>query len=198
MAEFESTLATSLSLIARVRDLEPEAWTRFTKLYGPVVYGWARRMNIQDSDAADVAQEVFQAVAFSLDRFEQARASGGFRGWLWGVTRNKINEHIRKRSQSAAAAGGSTVNHLLKDLPDAPPGDDEESGESDARLARRALNIIRTDFQENTWNAFWRTAVDGLPAGAVAAELQMSVAAVYKARSRVLRHLRTEMEGLLE
>ena len=60
-------------------------------------------------------------------------------------------------------------------------------------LVRRALGLLRTDFEENTWRAFWRTAVDGLPAAEVADELNMSSAAVRKAKSRVLQRLREEL-----
>ena len=40
-----------------------------------------------------------------------------------------------------------------------------------------------------TWRAFRRTAIDGLPARRVAAELGLSVGAVYLAKARVLKRL---------
>lgn len=63
---------------------------------------------------------------------------------------------------------------------------------------RRALDLVRAEFENRTWDAFWRTAIDGQPAGDVAAQLGMSLHAVYKAKSRVLRRLRQELAGLVE
>ena len=48
--------------------------------------------------------------------------------------------------------------------------------------ARRALEIMRDEFQPNTWKAFWATVVEEKPPAEVAKELGMSVTAVYAAR----------------
>ena len=64
------------------------------------------------------------------------------------------------------------------------------------RLTRRALALLETDFRPSTWQAFWQTAVEKRPAADVAEELQMSVAAVWKAKSRVMLHLREELSEL--
>ena len=55
---------------------------------------------------------------------------------------------------------------------------------------------MQRDFEERTWQAFWKTAVEHKTAPQAAEELGMSVAAVYMAKSRVLRRLRAEFEGL--
>ena len=64
--EHLSTSATSESLLARVKRHDGEAWHRLSDMYGPMLYGWARRARLQDSDAADVVQETFRAVATSI------------------------------------------------------------------------------------------------------------------------------------
>jgi acyl carrier protein len=69
---------------------------------------------------------------------------------------------------------------------------------SDGLLSRRALELVRAEFENRTWEAFWRTAVDGQAPADVAEDLGMSLHAVYKAKSRVLRRLRQELNGLLE
>jgi RNA polymerase sigma-70 factor (ECF subfamily) len=65
-------------------------------------------------------------------------------------------------------------------------------------LYQRALNLLRTDFAESTWQAFLATAVDGRSAADVAEDLGMTVGAVYVAKSRVLARLREELAGLEE
>jgi RNA polymerase sigma-70 factor (ECF subfamily) len=60
------------------------------------------------------------------------------------------------------------------------------------------LDLVRGEFENRTWEAFWRTAVEDRPARDVADELGMSVLAVYKAKSRVLRRLRQELGDLVD
>ena len=67
-----------------------------------------------------------------------------------------------------------------------------------ARLFARALELIRGEFEERTWTAFWRTAVEGQAAKDVAADLSMSPGAVRVAKSRVLHRLREELGDLTE
>jgi len=66
----------------------------------------------------------------------------------------------------------------------------------DLKLARRAVALMQTDFEERTWRAFWLAAVEHQPPASVAEQLGMSTAAVYMAKSRVLRRLREELDGL--
>lgn len=66
------------------------------------------------------------------------------------------------------------------------------------RLVSRALDLMQTEFGDSTWRACWETVVNDRPAADVAAELRITVNAVYVAKSRVLRRLRSELDGLLD
>src|SRR5437868_592372 len=50
---------TSLSLLQRARQKEPDAWQRLVILYEPLVRHWCRRGGVAAQDIADVTQEVF-------------------------------------------------------------------------------------------------------------------------------------------
>jgi RNA polymerase sigma-70 factor (ECF subfamily) len=65
-------------------------------------------------------------------------------------------------------------------------------------LITHVLDLIRPEFAERTWQAFWRTAIEGGSAPEVAAELSMSAGAVRVAKSRVLQRLREELGDLIE
>jgi RNA polymerase sigma-70 factor, ECF subfamily len=182
--------SSSPSLITRLRARNPDAWRRLTRIYGPSVYGWARRAGLQHGDVADLVQEVFQAVAEHIDQFRRERRES-FPAWLWAIARNKLNDWHRQRAHEPAAPGGTAFQQQLEQLAESPSAADV-SAETKA-LARRALNLLQSDFAEVTWRAFWRTAVDHQPAAAVAAELGISVSSVYTARSRVLNRLRDEL-----
>src|SRR5262245_12114895 len=85
---------TSLTLLERVRAADPEAWRRLVELYGPVVQRWCRRAGLQESDTADVMQEVFRSVAVRVSQFRREQARDSFRAWLWTITRNKVRDHF--------------------------------------------------------------------------------------------------------
>jgi RNA polymerase sigma-70 factor (ECF subfamily) len=190
----------SSSLLQRLRSQEDQAWGRLVALYGPTVLGWCRRAGLSAEDAEDVRQDVFRAVVRSIGDFRRDRPSDSFRGWLWTVTRRKVIDHERIRADQAEAAGGSTAQQRLAELPQMDDFADSDaaavSAETEA-LYRRALELISSAFAERTWQAFWAVAVDGKPAAEVAPALGMSVGAVYIAKSRVLDRLRQEFADLL-
>jgi RNA polymerase sigma-70 factor (ECF subfamily) len=187
---------TSLSLLERVRQRDDQAWQRLVALYGPLVSHWCLRGGADREDVGDLAQEVFLAVAGGLDRFQHQRP-GSFRSWMRGITRNKLLEYFRRQQGRPTALGGSIALQQLRELPDPVAGSTDETEEV-SRLYHRALELMRCEFEERTWQAFWRTAVEGRDSTAVAAELNMTPTAVRVAKSRVLVRLRADAGQLIE
>jgi RNA polymerase sigma-70 factor (ECF subfamily) len=198
--------STSSSLLREVRQQDPEAWRRLVKLYGPLVYIWARQCGLQPNDAADVVQEVFVAVAGSVGTFRRERPGDTFHGWLWMITRNKVRDHFRRHQDEAVAKGGTDAQEQLLQVPHPQAGarqagarpepSSEDRADAGSQIAHAALELIRAEFEDRTWQAFWRTAVDGLKAAEVADELGMTLRAVYQAKYRVLRRIRQELADL--
>jgi RNA polymerase sigma-70 factor (ECF subfamily) len=184
---------TPVSLLERLGQPAPEqAWTRFVELYSPLLLYWARRRGLQPSDAADLVQDIFTTLVQKLPEFTYDRRKS-FRGWLRTVTINKWRDRQRRRGVGTPANAAD-----LEDL--AGPDDLAAFWEADHQsyLARRALEIMRMEFEPTTWQACWECVVAGRPAAEVAAQLHISENAVYIAKCRVLRRLRQELEGLLE
>jgi RNA polymerase sigma-70 factor, ECF subfamily len=191
--------STSLSLIRRVQVGDVDAWAHFVRVYGPQVYDWCRRFGLQASDASDVMQEVFRTVNSSITGYQKQDSGGGFRGWLWTVTRSRFLDHIRNQQKRLQASGGTDAQHQLLDLPAEPPAvDDEPTSHDLSLLKRRALEIIREESDKRNWQSFWRSAVEGEEPRHIAADLGITVSAVHKARQRILRRLREELGDLLE
>lgn len=168
------------------------------ELYQPLVRHWLRRGGLPDSEQDDVLQEVFVAVACSLERFRREREGDTFRGWLRGITRNKHLEYVRRRGGQPIAAGGTIAQIQFQQVPNPTSlsetmdeTDPEEQAEISA-LFRRVLQMIRSEFEARTWQAFWQVAIDGRQPIDVASDLQMSVNAVRTAKCRILRRLREE------
>jgi RNA polymerase sigma-70 factor, ECF subfamily len=187
--------STSLSLLDRVRGQDEEAWRRLIHLYGPLIAHWCSHRCVRPQDAEDVQQEVFQAVATSLHKFHLDRPGDTFRGWLRGITRNKLLDYYRRRQGQPEAQGGSAAQVGLLDI---AQQDLPEDSEADlGGLYCRALELVRGEFEERTWNAFWRVAIDGHDPASVAADLGVTSAAVRKAKSRILHRLREEIGELI-
>jgi RNA polymerase sigma-70 factor (ECF subfamily) len=194
-----SSTSTSRSLLERARADDPQAWERLIALYAPLVLQWCRGWNLREQDAADVFQEVFQAVATHLAGFRKERTGDSFRGWLRTITRNKVYDLFRRQGREPNGEGGTDAQARLAEYP-APEHEDSSLSEAreERRLFAQALELIRAEFAERTWQAFWRTAIEGRPAPQVAAELSMSAGAVRVAKSRVLQRLREELGDLIE
>jgi RNA polymerase sigma-70 factor (ECF subfamily) len=188
--------STSPSLVQRLGARDAEAWRRFCDLYGPLVYHWCQQSQMQPADAADVVQEVCSAVSKSIERFDGNRGGGSFRGWLRTITRNKINDFYRRAARQARAAGGTDAQMQMALVGESIP--DEASAIDDRReqvlLCHRALEIVRAEFEQRTWGAFWRVVVEGQSTADVAAEMRVTPNAVRQAKSRVLRRLREELD----
>jgi RNA polymerase sigma-70 factor (ECF subfamily) len=189
--------STSHSLLERIRSRDPAAWQRFVYLYGPVIFRWTKRARLQASDGADVTQEVFHAVSENIQKFRRDTPGVSFRGWLWGITRNKVRDHFRRMAPDQGV-GGDAAFEQLHELPHLPDESSEPISALTAELAHRALQLIQNEFETSTWQAFLRCTVEKASASEVAAELGLTVAAVYKAKSRVLQRLRLELDGLLD
>ncbi|HVA50766.1 MAG TPA: sigma-70 family RNA polymerase sigma factor [Pirellulales bacterium] len=188
---------TRASLLVQLRDgSNHRAWQEFLDLYGPMIYSFARSRGLQDADAADLMQEVMRSVMNAIGRFDYDRQQGTFRGWLFTITRNKVFNFLSARRIRPQASGDTATKRLLDNQAD--PNDDTDQWELEyqRRLAARAMDRVKGEFQEKTWQAFWLTAVDGVAAGEAAKQVGISPGAVYVAKSRVLARLKEEVEAI--
>lgn len=191
-----TTPQTSLTLLDRIRDNDQAAWERFVRLYGPLVYSWCRNAGLQPADVADVGQVVLQAVAGNIQTFEAGRKeSGGFRSWLWGITRFRVLQHFQQRDKQISATGGTDAKLVLSNLEQQTEEPESVDGISPQKLLlSNAIELLKGDFDPQTWKAFWGMAVDGLKAREVGEELGMTPKAVRQAKFRVSKKLRELLE----
>ena len=189
---------TRASLLVRLRDgSNQDAWREFLELYSPLVYGFVRNRGLQDADAADLLQDVLRSVAGALERLDYDKQKGGFRAWLFTITRNKLSTFLTSRRSQNQASGDSDQHALLTAHPDRSNDLEQDwDREFQRQLAARAMQTIQAEFEDKTWQAFWQTAVDGLSAAEVSRRISLSAGAIYVAKSRVLARLKEEVERL--
>ena len=187
---------TSLSLLERLRrDPTSADWERLYSVYRPLIRVWIDRVPGLRDEADDVAQDVMVILVREIPGFERQR-EGSFRAWLRKVTANRVREHWRQRARQPRSPETESYLSHLEDPASGLAG--EWDREHDRHVFHRLEEVIRPDFEESTWLAYRRFAVEGKPADQVAAELGLSRNAVILAKSRVLRRLRQEAGILID
>ncbi len=196
MAEFPLTRA---SLLLRLRNPRDEAaWSQFVELYAPWSMATRRKQGLQDADAADLSQEVLGAIAGAVGQLEYDPKRGAFRNWLFTIVRRKVSNWRAVQKHRARGSGDSVTQQLLEECP--APESEKATWETDweDRVFAWASEQVRRAVTTVTWQAFWKTAIDGQPGKQVATDLGLSIAAVYRARSRVTARLKELVQSVHE
>ena len=190
---------TRLSLLMRIRDgADTLAWTQFVDIYGPLIYRFGRRKGLQDADATDLTQDVFDLIAQNIAKFNYNPDVGKFRSWLFVVASNALNKKMRKAKRQPLGSGESGVAEMLSQLPSDENDDAVWEQEYRQHLFGWACEQIKQQFNDSTWQAFLQTAVQGRKPGDVASDLGISVGAVYIAKTRVTQRLKEKIAAVDE
>jgi RNA polymerase sigma factor (sigma-70 family) len=189
-----SPQGTHPSLLIRLRDPQDQkAWALFVDTYVPMIYRYARRVGLQDADAADISQEVLSEVARCIRSFEYQPDRGRFRDWLGTLVRRRISRFLKKKDRSLTDATEDEASEG-----DPCPADAGWTDEFNARILAAALERARPHFEPVTWRAFECVWLENRRAGEVAAELKLPIETIYTAKSRVLKRLEEEVRILAE
>src|SRR5262245_4014847 len=188
---------TSVTLLGRLRQdcTDQSAWREFVRRYGPKIYGWCRQWSLQEADAQDVTQDVLLKLADKLRTFAYD-PTRSFRGWLKTLTHHAWQDFLEGRRRRGLSTGDPAV---LDHLQSAEAGTDLVSRldeEYERELLAEAMARVQLRVQPHTWEAFHLTAVEDLPGVEVARRLDMQVAMVFVAKSRVQKLIRQEVERL--
>lgn len=190
-----------MSLLVRVKDPQNhDAWARFDSKYRPMIVQFCQAKLRMSSEAADEAAQVVLVKLLKNMRAFEYDPKQSFRAWLHRVTRNSVIDAMRG-SKPDQGVGGSDVIERLNNISD----DADEQGELAEQLSfelRRSLfaeceGLVRSRVSEQTWDAFTMLR-DGAKAAEVSQVLGMSVAAVYRSKTRVLNFFREEVNQRLK
>ena len=185
---------TRASLLVRVRDPSDQAaWHEFVEIYWPVIHRLARRKGLQEADADDLAQQVLMAVAKTIEERPHDPGRARFRTWLGRVVQNAALNALC-RTKPDRAAGGELHEVHVHNATGREPDSQLLQLELKREVFRWAARQIEREYQADTWQAFWQTAVEGRACEDVAADLKKTVGSVYAARSRVMRRLQEKVK----
>lgn len=187
-----TSLSTRASLLGRLRDYsDGVSWELFVQTYGPAIYDFCYRRGVLESSAVDIVQDVLSQVVVSIRTFEYDPARGRFRDWLGAVVRSKLARHWRAAARPGHSGPALNPDHLSGNRLEA-----EWASELDAHLLHAALEAIRGAFATTNWRTFELTWIHDRPATEVAATLDIPIARVYVAKSRISKRLADELRHL--
>lgn len=181
--------STRVSFLERLRDpADRTAWAEFVRSYGKQIYRWCRRWRLQAADAEDVTQIVLTKLIRQLGHFEYD-PSRSFRAYLKTLTHRSWCDWLDRYKPVLINGNDAAATRLLANV---AQGEHQrwQSAEFDADVLRNAMHHVSQRVEPNTWEAFRLTAIDGLSGADAAMKLQVPIASVFQAKSRVRRMLR--------
>ncbi len=190
---------TPVSLLERIRSGGGDSsWARLDDVFQPMIRRWLAQAGIAPSDVDDISQEVMIITLKKLPEFERQR-TGSFRAWLRNVTVNCLRDFRKSARRKPLATDHTHFDQVIDELAAADSGLSRLwNAEHDQNLLRYLLKQVRAQFAQATLKAFTRVVLDERSPDEVAAELGMTVNAVFIAKSRVLAKLRETGAGLIE
>jgi RNA polymerase sigma factor (sigma-70 family) len=195
--EPDSGARTSVTLLDRLRDTPDDAaaWEAFVLRYGPRIYGWCRRWQLQEADAEDVTQNVLLRLSQKLRIFKYD-PTRSFRGWLRTLTEHALSDFLEARGRTSVGSGDSQVLTVLGSLEAREDMVARMEEEFDREILDAAAVQVRLRVEPHIWESFRLTALEGLTGQAAAQELGIRVTSVFKAKLRVQALLQEEVARL--
>jgi RNA polymerase sigma factor (sigma-70 family) len=189
---------TRFSLLHRLKE-EPDnqnVWGEFVDRYAPRIYAWCAHWRLQDADARDVTQDVLLKLAEKMRSFTYDPARS-FRAWLKTLTRHAWSDFVTgSQHRLARGTGSPEVGELLSNVAAGADLANHLKDQFDLELLEEARLRVQWRVDPTSWDAFRLTALENVPGAEAACALGLSVAALYKAKSRVLKMLQNEVQEM--
>ena len=189
-----NSTSTSVTLLSRVRVKDKDAWNRLVAIYTPFIRRVCTNLKlIGHENVEDVTQEVFAAVAKNIDRFQRDQPGQSFRAWLRIITRNCVSNWFRKNGKELKTVSGLGLEQIERKTEQTYDTEDKQE-----LLVAKMLELMRTDFEDRTWQAAWLYYLEGKSTQQVCEELNLKSATARKYRQRVLQRLKEEFGDMLD
>lgn len=191
-----SSLQTRGSLLGRLQDSpgDDATWAEFVRVYGEHVVRWTRQYGLQDSDAADVAQDVlvrFWRHAASF-RYDPTRR---FRSYLRRIVFSALATQAQRRTESTLATSDD-VQAVFDSVPAREDLVARIEAAYDLELLTLAMREVEARVQPHTWAAFRMLALEHRSGAETAEALGMPASHAYVARRNVQRMIREAVQRL--
>ena len=190
---------TSESLLTRLTqaNADPAAWSHFVEVYGLQIVQWCRSYGLQDADAQDLAQDVLVRFWRQARNF-QYKPGRYFRGYLHKVARTALWQWKVRLKEGDIGAGGEQMHQRLRLIPAKEDLLARLEQAYDQELLRMAMREVEQRVDPHNWRAFELVVLEKRSGTDAAQILGIEAHAVYVARLRVQRMIRTVLLRLEE
>jgi RNA polymerase sigma-70 factor (ECF subfamily) len=186
--QYDLSVTTSALLQGLHESGNEAAWRALDDRYRPILVATGRRFGLNEADAMEVAQETMLRVLEGCRNERYDRSKGKLRTWILTIARHRMIDLHRRRGVRREADGVSAI----MEQPDAAMLDTCWQSEERAAVLRQAMERLDSSSKAapSTIEAFRLHVLQGMPAQAVADQLNMSLNDVYLAKSRTTKRLK--------
>jgi RNA polymerase sigma-70 factor (ECF subfamily) len=199
----DDSYPTRSSLLMRLKDTRDQrSWQEFNDAYGRLIFGFARKAGLTESEAEEVVQETMISASRNLPEFRYDPKVCSFKTWLLNLSRWRVQDQFRKRLPTKATGAANpedsdrtTTIERVAD-PASRQLDVIWDQEWQTTLLNTALARIKPQVNPKEWQMFDLYALKEWSPRDVARALGVSVGRVYLVKHRVSARLKKEMKRL--
>jgi len=182
---------TRKTLLEAIKDGDEVSWREFYDTYRPLIILHGSDYKLAADENEELVQMVLLDVFRTCQSFRYDRSQGRLRDYLRRIISGKAIDILRKRR----------VNHVSSEVLDNHAADDSLlecawQNEWQVHLLSQAINLLRSQLEPATFQAFELHVINERPAKEVATFLGISIGMVYVAKSRAVKKLRTIIQEL--
>lgn len=180
---------TTTLLLERLCDAHNKTeWGEFDARYRPILVGVGMQMGLGPDEAEETAQESLAQFARDYREGRYNRDKGRLRAWLIGICRHRVLDAHRRLARHGAYRGESAIMNL----PDVHTVTRAWEEQERRIIFIRAMDELHGSerIARGTIRTFEMVALEGVPATTVAETMGITVAEVYRVKSRVTHRLR--------
>ena len=200
----EDPAATRSSLVKRLRNWEDQgSWQDFFDTYWKLIYAVALKAGLSETEARDVVQETVLAVAKQMRENGYDRTKSSFKNWLCLITRRRIIDHFRKRTDPKLrpmlqSSDETTRTDTIARVPDPASLELDSVWEEEwqKNLLDAAIERVKRQVTPKQFQIFDLSVLRELSVAEVTALLKVNAAQVYLARYRVGALVKKEAKRL--
>jgi RNA polymerase sigma factor (sigma-70 family) len=166
------------------------AWQRFEERFRPMVFAFARKLGLNETDAQDAAQETMVAFLEAYRGGRYDRTKGRLRSWLFGIAHRRVIDALRNRAREVRVSDKTELTAFLENIEDTDPAEAVWEREWRRAVLHACVAEVARDVYPETLAAFDLYVLQQWPVERVAEQLGITTNAVYIAKNRVMTRIR--------
>lgn len=190
------TYLTRQTLLKKLKlRLDESSWDEFNTYYGKFIYSVINTLGVNHTDADDISQQVMLKIWNSIDKFNIAQKSGGFRNWIYTITKNTTLNYIA--GNKSKSSRDELLTQDLENKYSTPEVDELIDEEWNKHISTLAFEKISKKASKKAMDVFIAQ-FNGESAEQTAERLGIEVTTVYIYRGRIKEKLVAEIKNLRE